>query len=57
MVHLQVPASVPARAAALRATTRERIDIDPKTRFKKTPKTWDFSRKKFDKMEKKEEEH
>ena len=37
---------MPARAAALRATTRERIDIDPKTRLKKTPKTWDFSRKK-----------
>ena len=26
-----MPASVPARAAALRATTRKGIDIDPKT--------------------------
>ena len=32
--HLQVPASVPASAAALRATTRERIDIDLKTLLK-----------------------
>ena len=33
---------MPARAAALRATTRERIDIDPKTllKKKKTPRTW-----------------
>ena len=32
---------MPARAAALRATTRERIDIDPKTLLKKkTPRTW-----------------
>ena len=48
---------MPARAAALRATTRERIDIDPKTLLrKKTPRTW-AARKRFDKMENKEKEH
>ena len=43
---------MPARAAALRATTRERIDIDPKTRLKKHLKHGIFLEKKFVKMEK-----